>query len=107
MVGASSRYGAIGALAGVYLTALIFTEMVTNNAAAVLTFPIAKAAAAALGAPMLPFAIAVAIAASCGFVTPLGYQTHLMVYGAGGYRFSAICGSGCRSMCSAWSLPWD
>ena len=50
--------------------------------------PVAHAAATTLNANFMPFAVVVAIAASGGFATPLGYQTHLMVYGAGGYRFS-------------------
>lgn len=66
----------------------MFTELVTNNAAAALAFPIAKAAALGMGVSFMPFALAIAVAASCGFATPLGYQTHLMVYGPGGYRFS-------------------
>ena len=65
----------------------MFTELVTNNAAAALAFPIAYAAAGSLGVSFMPFAVAVAIGASAGFATPIGYQTHLMVYGPGGYRF--------------------
>jgi di/tricarboxylate transporter len=80
--------GPIAVLAGVYGLTLLFTEIVTNNAAAALIFPIAHAASASLGVSFLPFAVVIAIAASAGFATPLGYQTHLMVYGAGGYRFS-------------------
>jgi len=72
----------------VYVTTLVFTELVTNNAAAALAFPIARAAAAAVGTDFTPFAVCIAVAASAGFATPLGYQTHLMVYGPGGYRFS-------------------
>lgn len=72
----------------VYLSTLIFTEMITNNAAAVLMFPIAMATAAGLQVEPMPFLIAIMVAASCGFATPLGYQTHLIVYGPGGYRFS-------------------
>jgi di/tricarboxylate transporter len=79
--------GTLGALAVVYLGALILTELLTNNAAAALAFPIAHATATALGVSPMPFVIAVCVAASCGFATPTGYQTHLMVYGAGGYRF--------------------
>jgi di/tricarboxylate transporter len=79
--------GATAVLAGIYVLTLVFTELVTNNAAAALAFPIALAAAESMGVPFMPFAIVIAIAASCGFATPLGYQTHLMVYGAGGYRF--------------------
>lgn len=72
----------------VYFITLLFTELVTNNAAAVLVFPIAMAAARTLGVDVMPFVMAVMVGASAGFATPLGYQTHLMVYGPGGYRFS-------------------
>jgi di/tricarboxylate transporter len=88
LIQASPALGAWGALAGVYLMTLLFTELVTNNAAAALAFPVGKAAAVGLGVSFLPFVVIIAIAASCGFATPLGYQTHLMVYGPGGYRFS-------------------
>ncbi|HEY8502971.1 MAG TPA: hypothetical protein VIL46_00215, partial [Gemmataceae bacterium] len=60
---------------------------VSNNAAAVLIFPVAVATAAGLGASPLPFIFAIMVAASCGFATPIGYQTHLMVQGPGGYHF--------------------
>lgn len=80
--------GPWGSLAGVYLLTLIFTELVTNNAAAALAFPIALQVCQGLHLSLTPFAVVIAIAASAGFATPLGYQTHLMVYGAGGYRFS-------------------
>jgi di/tricarboxylate transporter len=82
-----SPLGPVGVLAGVYVLTLVFTELVTNNAAAALAFPVAHSAALGLGVSFMPFAIVIAIAASAGFATPLGYQTHLMVYGAGGYRF--------------------
>ncbi len=75
-------------LVTVYFVTMVFTELVTNNAAAVLVFPIALAAARSLGVSFMPFAIAIMIAASGGFATPIGYQTNLMVYGPGGYRFS-------------------
>jgi di/tricarboxylate transporter len=84
----ATPFGPVGALAIVYLAAMLLTELVTNNAAAALSFPIAVSVATALGVSPLPFVMAVCIAASCGFATPTGYQTHLMVYGAGGYRFS-------------------
>ncbi|MGM0543967.1 MAG: SLC13 family permease [Pseudomonadota bacterium] len=76
------------ALALVYLMTVIFTELITNNAAAVLMFPIAVSVADQLGVNFLPFAIAIMFAASASFMTPLGYQTNLMVLGPGGYRFS-------------------
>ena len=79
--------GAVAVLAGIYVMTLLFTEIITNNAAAALSFPIAHGASQELGVSFMPFAIAICIAASAGFATPLGYQTHLMVYGPGGYRF--------------------
>jgi len=74
-------------LAVFYGVTLLVTELVTNNAAAALMFPFALATAAKLGASPMPFVIAVMMAASAGFATPIGYQTNLMVYGPGGYRF--------------------
>lgn len=74
-------------LAVVYLLTMILTELVTNNAAAVLMFPLALEVSKSLGASHLPFMIAIMIAASMGFATPFGYQTNLMVYGPGGYKF--------------------
>ena len=88
MVTGLRTFGPVGVLAGVYLLTLVFTEIVTNNAAAALAFPVAYAAATSMGVNFMPFAIVIAMAASAGFATPLGYQTHLMVYGAGGYRYS-------------------
>jgi di/tricarboxylate transporter len=81
-------FGPAAVLGGVYLITLLFTELVTNNAAAALSFPVALAAARAMDVDFMPFAVVVAIAASAGFATPLGYQTHLMVYGPGRYRFT-------------------
>jgi di/tricarboxylate transporter len=76
------------ALALVYGLTALFTELITNNAAAVLMFPIALAVSEQLGVNFLPFAVAVMFAASASFITPLGYQTNLMVYGPGRYRFT-------------------
>ncbi|MDY6797799.1 MAG: SLC13 family permease [Pseudomonadota bacterium] len=76
------------ALALIYVLTTLFTEMITNNAAAVLMFPIALALSEQLGVSFLPFAVAVMFAASASFMTPLGYQTNLMVYGPGRYRFT-------------------
>lgn len=75
-------------LALIYVATALLTETITNNAAAIVMFPIAMSGAHSLGVSTEPFAIAVMIAASASFVTPIGYQTNLMVLGPGGYRFS-------------------
>jgi di/tricarboxylate transporter len=79
--------GPVAALAVIYLVTMLATAFMTNNAAAVLMFPIAIAAARQMEVDILPFTITVMMAASAEFATPIGYQTNLMVYGAGGYRF--------------------
>ncbi len=76
------------ALALVYLATTLVSSFVTNNAAAVIMFPIAVATAHSLGVNHVPFTIAMMVAASAAFATPLGYQTNLMVWGPGGYRMS-------------------
>ena len=76
------------ALLVVYLLTAAFTEMITNNGAAVIMFSIAIAVAGQVGADPTPFVVAVMFAASAAFITPIGYQTNLMVMGPGGYRFS-------------------
>lgn len=81
-------FGEIGVLIGVVVATVALTELVTNNAAALLMFPIAVSSAAAAGIDPRGMAVAVAIAASASFLTPLGYQTNTMVYGPGGYRVS-------------------
>ena len=75
-------------LAVVYAITAVFTAVVTNNAAAVLMFPVALTLANALGVNFMPFVIAIMMGASASFATPIGYQTNLMVYGPGGYRFT-------------------
>ncbi len=75
-------------LALIFLATSLFTNLITNNAAAALMFPIALAAAARLDVSVLPFAIVIMKAASASFATPIGYQTNLMVMGPGGYAFS-------------------
>ena len=76
------------ALGLIFAITAIVTAMITNNAAAVLMFPIALALAEQLNVSFMPFIITIMIAASASFATPIGYQTNLMVFGPGGYRFS-------------------
>jgi len=81
--GAGSAFAALVAL---YLGTTLLTELVTNNAAAVLAVPIALSLAERLDAQPMGFVIAVMMAASASFLSPIGYQTNLMVYNAGGYK---------------------
>jgi di/tricarboxylate transporter len=76
------------ALILLYGITMALSAVVTNNAAAVLMFPLAVATAERLGVSVLPFAIVLMAGASASFATPLGYQTNLMVYGPGRYRFA-------------------
>jgi di/tricarboxylate transporter len=76
------------ALAGLMITIAILTEVVTNNAAAVLGTPVAMFVAQRLGVPPEPFVLAVLFGANMSYLTPIGYQTNLMVLSAGGYRFT-------------------
>jgi di/tricarboxylate transporter len=78
---------AVLSLALVFLATAVLTAMATNNVAAVLMFPIAMATAEGMHVSVLPFAVTIMVAASASFATPIGYQTNLMVYNAGGYRF--------------------
>jgi len=78
----------IAALAAVYFLGLVLTEFLSNNAVAVIFTPIAMQLAVSLGLDPRPFAVAVMFSASVAFATPIGYQTHMMVYGPGGYKFS-------------------
>ena len=76
------------ALMATYLVTWMLTEMITNNAAAVLIFPFAISVSSELGVEFMPYVMTIMFAASASFATPIGYQTNLMVYGAGGYRFT-------------------
>jgi di/tricarboxylate transporter len=75
------------ALGAIFVLTALFTALATNNAAAVIMFPIALSSAESLNVSFLPFAVTIMVAASASFATPISYQTNLMVYGPGGYRF--------------------
>ncbi|MFT5290403.1 MAG: di/tricarboxylate transporter [Planctomycetota bacterium] len=78
--------GPMSAMIALYLLTLVLTELVTNNAAAVLCFPLALSLAERLEVSPMGYVIAVMVAASMSFLSPIGYQTNLMVMGPGGYR---------------------
>lgn len=80
--------GPVLVLGAMYLVTMILTELLSNAAAAALMFPFAIAIAGQLGVSPRPFAITIMFAASLAFATPVGYQTNLMVYAPGGYRFT-------------------
>ena len=81
------RFGAAGTLAGIVVATVGLSSLITNNAAAALVLPIALSSAVEFGIDPRSAAVAVALAASASFMTPVSYQTNLMVYGPGGYRF--------------------
>ena len=72
----------------IFLLTLILTEMLSNNATAVMMIPIAVTLGVELDVNVRPFIIGVTIASSCAFSMPMGYQTHMMIYGPGGYKFT-------------------
>lgn len=79
-------FGPYGAFIAIFIMTVLFTELITNNAAAALSFPVAYALAIGFDVNPLPFIMAVAFGASASFISPFGYQTNLMVYSAGNYR---------------------
>lgn len=87
LVESTQAWGPIAALAVIYLIGSIMTELITNNAAAVLIFPFCLETARIYGVDSRPFLMALVLSASASFMTPIGYQTNMMVYGPGGYRF--------------------
>lgn len=86
-IGIGHGLGPVGVLAAIYIITTIFTEIITNNAAAAIVFPIAMSAAQQLNVDPKPFFVAIAIAASASFATPIGYQTNLIVQAIGNYKF--------------------
>jgi di/tricarboxylate transporter len=105
-----------GASSGMILSVLFFliamlTNVLTNNAAAVLFTPVAVNLAHQLGADVFPFALAVVFGASCSFATPIGYQTNLLVMGPGHYRFMDFAVAGLPLVILLWLafsmfVPW-
>lgn len=88
VVTAAKPFGAVGLLAAVYATTALLGGVITTAAAAVLMFPITYAAVGELGLEFRPFMYCLMLGASQVFTTPIGYQTNLMVYGPGRYRFA-------------------
>ena len=78
-------WGVMGALIAVYLITLVLTELITNNAAAALAFPIGYSMALGYGVDPMPFIMAVLFGASASFISPYGYQTNLLVFSVGNY----------------------
>ena len=88
LVALTQPYGPYATLAAIYFVTMVLNELITNNGAAVLAFPFCVKAAALTNCDARPFVMAVALAASFAFASPVGYQTHMMVFGPGGYRFN-------------------
>lgn len=80
--------GDVGVVIATMLATLVLTELITNTAAAAVMVPVAISTAASVGVEPKMLALAVLVGASCSFLSPIGYQTNLMVYGLGGYRFT-------------------
>lgn len=98
-------------LIAIYVVTAVLTELVTNNAAAVLAVPLAVALADRVGASPMPYLVAVMMAASASFLTPVGYQTNLMVFNAGGYRPTDFLRLGLplalvTGATTLWLVPW-
>jgi di/tricarboxylate transporter len=91
-------------LAAIYGGTLLLTELISHSAAVSLLFPIALGTAKSLGIDYMPFVAAVTVAGSLGFATPLGYQTHMMVYSPGGYRFTDFLRIGIPMDIICWAI---
>ncbi len=87
VVGLSHEYSPLVLLGVIFIITNLFTELMTNNAAAALAFPISLSIAEHMGVSPMPFFVTICMAASASFSTPIGYQTNLIVQGIGNYRF--------------------
>lgn len=85
---AFNGWGVFGALVATYLLTLVLTELITNNAAAALAFPLGYSMAIGYGVDPMPFIMAVLFGASASFISPYGYQTNLLVYSVGNYHIT-------------------
>ena len=85
--GLSSQFGPLGLLAVIFVVTNVLASYITNVSAVAIIFPVSVAIAESMGYPIKPFVLVVAFGAAANFVTPIGYQTNLMVYGPGGYSF--------------------
>ena len=88
VVSSAGSVGPLLTLAVIYLATLLLAELLQHNAAVAITFPIAVATAGQLGLDPRPFVMAVIVGGCCAFASPVAYQTHLIVYGPGGYRYT-------------------
>ncbi|NGP75911.1 SLC13 family permease [Balneolaceae bacterium YR4-1] len=100
----TSAYGARTVLAGVVITTVILTEIITNNGAVALMFPIVLSVAESQGFEARGLFIAMTIAASMSLITPIGYQTNLMVYGPGNYKFTDFFKVGFPLQITLWAI---
>ncbi len=111
LVASVGNMGPFATLMVIYLLCVVMAETLHHNAAVAIMFPIALAASVQLGVDHRPFVMTVAIASACAFAFPISYQTHLIVYGAGGYRFGDFLRVGIPLdlVCAAVALtaiPW-